>query len=111
REMEYVQAAKALGLWGWSIVLRHIIPECLPSMMVQATLQIGTAILVAAGLGFLGLGVQPPTPEWGSMLGEARNYIFRSPQLSAYPGVAIFLVVMGFNVLGDGLRDVLDPQL
>ena len=111
RELEYVEAAKALGLSSWAIVLRHIIPECLPSTVVQATLQIGTAILVAAGLGFLGLGVQPPTPEWGSMLGDARNYIFRSPQLSTYPGMAIFLVVMGFNVLGDGLRDVLDPQL
>jgi peptide/nickel transport system permease protein len=78
---------------------------------VQATLNLGSAILVAAGLGFLGLGVQPPTAEWGAMLGEGRQYIFSAPSLTTFPGLAIFCAVLGFNLLGDGLRDVLDPRL
>jgi peptide/nickel transport system permease protein len=111
RELEYTRAAIAIGQTRPRIVLRHVIPNSLAPVIVQASLQVGTAILVAAGLGFLGLGVQPPTPEWGSMLGDSRNYIFRSPALSTYPGLAIFMVVIGFNLLGDGLRDVLDPRL
>jgi peptide/nickel transport system permease protein len=111
RELPYVEAARALGQERFAIVLRHVIPNSLAPIIVNASLQVGTAILVAAGLGFLGLGVQPPTPEWGSMLGEARNYIFREPMLSALPGVTIFLVVVGFNLLGDGLRDILDPRI
>jgi ABC-type dipeptide/oligopeptide/nickel transport system permease subunit len=111
RELEYVRAATAIGQTKPRIVLRHVVPNSLAPVIVQASLQVGTAILVAAGLGFLGLGVQPPTPEWGAMLGDSRNYIFRSPALSTYPGIAIFVVVIGFNLLGDGLRDVLDPRL
>ena len=111
RELEYTRAAVAIGQTKPRIVLRHVIPNSLAPVIVQASLQVGTAILVAAGLGFLGLGVQPPTPEWGSMLGDSRNYIFRTPALSTYPGLAIFIVVIGFNLLGDGLRDVLDPRL
>jgi len=80
-------------------------------VIVQATLSLGFAILVAAGLGFLGLGVQPPTPEWGTMLGEGRQYIFRAPGLTTYPGLVIFLSVLGFNLFGDGLRDALDPRM
>ena len=80
-------------------------------VIVQATLNLGTAILLAAGLGFLGLGVRPPTPEWGTMLGEGRNYIFSAWHVATFPGVAIFLAVLGFNLLGDGLRDALDPRL
>jgi peptide/nickel transport system permease protein len=110
RELPYVEAARALGKPSWRIVAEHVIPNSMGPIIVQASLQIGLAVLTAAGLGFLGLGVPPPTPEWGSMLGEARNYIFREPLLSTYPGVAIFLVVVGFNLLGDGLRSVLDPR-
>jgi len=111
RELEYTRAAIAIGQTKPRIVLRHVIPNSLAPVIVQASLQVGNAILVAAGLGFLGLGVQPPTPEWGSMLGDSRNYIFRFPALSTFPGLAIFVVVIGFNLLGDGLRDVLDPRL
>jgi ABC-type dipeptide/oligopeptide/nickel transport system permease subunit len=111
RELEYTRAAIAIGQTRARIVLRHVIPNSIAPIIVQASLQVGSAVLVAAGLGFLGLGVQPPTPEWGSMLGDSRNYIFRSPALSTFPGLAIFVVVIGFNLLGDGLRDVLDPRL
>lgn len=111
REVAYVEASRALGSADRRVLLRHVLPNALAPVIVQATLSMGTAILTAAGLGFLGLGVQPPTPEWGAMLGEGRNYIFSSPNLSTFPGLAIFLAVMGFNLLGDGLRDALDPQL
>lgn len=110
RELPYVEAARALGVPSWQILLRHVIPNSLAPVIVQATLQLGTAILVAAGLGFLGLGVQPPTPEWGTMLSEARNYIFTDAMLATLPGLAIFLAVLAFNLLGDGLRDALDPR-
>ncbi len=111
RELAYVEAARALGMARWRIILRHVIPNALAPAIVQATLQLGAAILVAAGLGFLGLGVQEPTPEWGAMLGEARNYIFTDANLATFPGLAIFLAVLAFNLLGDGLRDALDPRL
>ena len=111
RELPYVEAARALGVPNWRILLRHVIPNSLAPVIVQATLQLGFAILVAAGLGFLGLGVQPPTPEWGSMLGLARNYIFSDQSLVTFPGLAIFGAVLAFNLLGDGLRDALDPRL
>ncbi len=110
RELPYVEAARALGVPNRLILLRHVIPNSLAPVIVQATLQLGFAILVAAGLGFLGLGVQPPTPEWGSMLGLARNYIFSDQALVTYPGLAIFAAVLAFNLLGDGLRDALDPR-
>jgi ABC-type dipeptide/oligopeptide/nickel transport system permease subunit len=83
----------------------------LAPVIVQATLSLGSAILLAAGLGFLGLGVQPPTPEWGTMLGEGRNYIFSNPNMATFPGIAVFLAVLAFNLVGDGLRDALDPRL
>lgn len=111
REVAYVEASRALGSADRRVLLRHVLPNAVAPVIVQATLSMGTAILTAAGLGFLGLGVQPPTPEWGAMLGEGRNYIFSSPNLTTFPGLAIFLAVMGFNLLGDGLRDALDPQL
>ncbi len=111
REQVYVEAAYALGQKGRSIIFRHVLPNAIAPVIVQATLSLGFAILVAAGLGFLGLGVQPPTAEWGTMLGEGRQYIFRAPSLTTFPGLAIFLAVLGFNLVGDGLRDALDPRM
>ncbi len=111
REQVYVEAAHALGRRRPGILFRHVLPNALAPVIVQARRSRGVAILVAAGLGFLGLGVQPPTAEWGTMLGEGRQYIFRSPALTTYPGLAIFLAVLGFNLFGDGLRDALDPRM
>jgi len=111
RELPYVEAARALGVPTHLILLRHVIPNSLAPVIVQATLQLGAAILVAAGLGFLGLGVQAPTPEWGSMLGFGRTFIFSDANLVTFPGLAIFGAVLAFNLLGDGLRDALDPRL
>jgi ABC-type dipeptide/oligopeptide/nickel transport system permease subunit len=111
REQVYVEAAHALGQKQRVIIFRHVLPNAMAPVIVQATLSLGFAILVAAGLGFLGLGVQPPTPEWGTMLGEGRQYIFRAPSLTTFPGLAIFLAVLGFNLFGDGLRDALDPRM
>jgi peptide/nickel transport system permease protein len=111
REQEYVQAARALGSPNSRIMLRHILPNVTPPVLVQTTLQLATAILTASGLSFLGLGTQPPTPEWGAMLSAGRSYITSNPQLAAIPGLAILLVALGFNFMGDGLRDALDPRL
>jgi len=111
REQPYVEAAHAIGQRRSGIIFRHVLPNATAPVIVQATLSLGFAILVAAGLGFLGLGVQPPTPEWGTMLGEGRQYMFRAPALTTYPGLAIFLAVLGFNLFGDGLRDALDPRM
>jgi len=111
REQVYVEAAHALGQKQRVIIFRHVLPNAMAPVIVQATLSLGFAILVAAGLGFLGLGVQPPTPEWGTMLGEGRQYIFRAPSLTTFPGLAIFLAVLGFNLFGDGLRDACDPRM
>ncbi|MFQ5830149.1 MAG: ABC transporter permease [Candidatus Methylomirabilia bacterium] len=111
REQVYVEAAHALGQRRRVIIFRHVLPNAMAPVIVQATLSLGFAILVAAGLGFLGLGVQPPTAEWGTMLGEGRQYIFRAPALTTFPGLAIFLAVLGFNLFGDGLRDALDPRM
>ncbi|MHA1375084.1 MAG: ABC transporter permease [Promethearchaeota archaeon] len=110
KEMKYVIAGRSLGLSDSRIILRHIMPNCLGPIIVQSTFQIANCILLAAGLGFLGMGTQPPTPEWGTMLGKGRLYMRIYPQLTIYPGLAIFLVVLGFNLLGDGLRDALDPR-
>ena len=110
REEVYVEAAKAVGTRDVAILLRHILPNVMVPITVQTSLGMGTAILFAAGLGFLGIGVQPPTPEWGAMLGSARVYIFHAPHASTFPGIAIFLAVLSFNLLGDGLRDALDPR-
>lgn len=111
REEVYVQAGQAFGASGLTILRRHVLRNSLTPIVVFATLNIGLTILVAAGLGFLGLGVQPPLPEWGTMLGEGREYIFHAAYTSTFPGLAIFLVVLGFNLAGDGLRDALDPSL
>lgn len=111
REQTYVEAARAIGMRDGRIILRHVLVNAMAPVIVQATLNLGTTILVAAGLGFLGLGVQPPTPEWGAMLGEGRQYIFSASYMATFPGLAIFFAVMGFNLLGDGLRDALDPRL
>jgi peptide/nickel transport system permease protein len=106
----YVEAARAVGARPGRLMTRHVLPNCLAPVIVQSTLQLGTAILTAAGLGFLGLGVTPPTPEWGTMLGEGQTYLFSSWYIATFPGLAIFLAVMAFNLLGDGLRDALDPR-
>ncbi len=111
REREFVEAARALGAGHGAIIRRHILPNCLAPIIVICTLEMGSAILWAAGLGFLGLGAQPPTPEWGTMLGRSRVYIRAAPHVTTFPGVAIMLAVLGFNLFGDGLRDALDPRL
>jgi peptide/nickel transport system permease protein len=110
REEVYIEAAKAVGTRDIVILLRHILPNVMVPITVQTSLGMGTAILFAAALGFLGVGVQPPTPEWGAMLGSGRAYLFHSPHVATFPGIAIFLAVLGFNLLGDGLRDALDPR-
>jgi len=110
REEVYVEAARAVGTRDSVILLRHILPNVMVPITVQTSLSMGTAILFAAGLGFLGIGVQPPTPEWGAMLGSARSYLFHAPHVATFPGIAIFLAVLSFNLLGDGLRDALDPR-
>ncbi len=110
REQAYVEAARAMGRRDLEIIYKHILANTLVPIIVQSTLGMGTAILFAAGLGFLGLGIQPPTPEWGAMLGSGRSYIYSNPHVATFPGLAIFFVVLGFNLLGDGLRDALDPR-
>ena len=111
REMDYVSATRALGGSNFDILFRRILPNALTPLIVQGTLGIATAILDAAALSFLGLGAQPPNPEWGSMLGSERNQVFTAPHLVFFPGFAIMLTVLAFNLLGDGLRDALDPRL
>ncbi len=110
RELEYVQAARALGAGAPRIVLRHVLPTAIPAVIVQATLGMAAAIIAEASLSFLGLGVQPPTPSWGTMLDAGRAHLFDAPHLTIFPGTAIALLVLGFNFLGDGLRDRLDPK-
>ena len=111
REQVYVEAARAVGTQDRIILFRHILPNVMVPIIVNATLFLGMAIIFAAGLGFLGVGVQPPAPEWGTMLGAGRSLLFAAPHVATFPGIAIFLVVLGFNLLGDGLRDALDPRL
>ena len=111
KESDYVAASQALGANPRHILLRRILPNAMTPLVVLATLGVATAILEAAGLSFLGLGAQPPTPEWGSMLAEERNQVFTSPHLVFFPGLAIMITVLGFNLMGDGLRDALDPTL
>ena len=110
KENDYVAAARVIGDSNFKIVFKHVLPNVLPSIIVRATLGISTAILDAAALGFLGLGVQPPAAEWGDMLGRGRNELFRAPWLMIFPGLAITLTVLAFNLLGDGVRDGLDPK-
>ncbi len=111
RRREFVEAALGLGARDRRVVMRHILPNSLPPVIVQTSLRMATVLLTASGLGFLGLGVQPPSPEWGAMLANARDYLFEAPHVTLAPGLAITLVVIGFNLLGDGLRDLLDPRL
>lgn len=111
RELPYVEAAKALGMGRVRLIAKHVVPNSFDSVLVQIPLELSSAILTAAGLGFLGFGVQPPTPEWGAMLGEAREYIFKGMGPVAFPGICIFAVVLGANLLGDGVRDSRDPRL
>jgi peptide/nickel transport system permease protein len=110
RELEFVQAARALGASTPRVLIRHVIPTTLPAVSVQATLGMGGAILAEASLSFLGLGVQPPTPSWGTMLNYGRIHLLDAPHLTIFPGLAIAILVLGFNFLGDGLRDALDPK-
>jgi peptide/nickel transport system permease protein len=111
REENYVEAARAIGAGTSRVLARHIFPGVLSPMTIQISLDMGGIILTAAGLGFIGFGAQPPTPEWGVMISEGRNYITQQWWVSTFPGIAISLVVLGFNMLGDGIRDVLDPRL
>ncbi|MDP1715482.1 MAG: ABC transporter permease [Anaerolineales bacterium] len=111
REMDFVSATRSLGGNTYEILFKCILPNALTPLIVQGTLGIASAILDAAALSFLGLGAQPPTPEWGSMLGAERNQVFTAPHLVFYPGLAIMLTVLSFNLIGDGLRDALDPRL
>jgi peptide/nickel transport system permease protein len=110
RSSDYISAARLQGASSARIILRHVIPMCLPSLIVRITLSMGGVVLTAAGLGFLGLGAQPPLPEWGAMLSTGRRFMLDNWWLAAVPGTAILLVSLGFNLLGDGLRDVLDPR-
>jgi peptide/nickel transport system permease protein len=107
---DYVEAARAVGNPPWRIALRHILPNIAAPVIVQATLAIAAAVIAEASLSFLGLGQQPPAPSWGSMLNSAKNYIDNAPWMAIWPGLAIFLLVLSFNLLGDGLRDALDPR-
>ena len=110
REFEYVQAARALGAGPARIVARHVLPTAFPAVIVQATLGMAGAIIAEASLSFLGLGVQPPTPSWGTMLDAGRSHLFDAPHLTIFPGLAIATLVLGFNFLGDGLHDRIDPK-
>ena len=110
REMEYVSAARAIGASNWRIMTRGVLPNLMSTLIVQLSLAMSWAILVEAGLSFLGLGIQPPTPAWGSMLGEGRAHIATSWWMTTFPGLAIFLTVLAFNFIGDGLREALDPR-
>jgi peptide/nickel transport system permease protein len=111
RSREYVTAARALGKSEWRITVEHVLPNIAAILIVQATIQFALAILAEAALSYLGLGTQPPTPSWGRMLNEAQLQLFQAPQLAVYPGLAIALTVLGLNLMGDGLRDILDPRL
>lgn len=110
RRSDFVSAAWLSGASPWRIIWRHIVPLCLPSLLVRVTLDMAGVILIAAGLGFLGLGAQPPTPEWGAMLSNGRDFLLDAWWVATLPGAAIFVTSLGFNLLGDGLRDALDPR-
>ena len=110
REREFVAAARYMGVSNTRIIIRHILPNIVAPLIVQATLAIAAAVIAEASLSFLGLGQQPPAPSWGSMLNTAKNYIDNAPWMAIWPGLSIFLLVLSFNLLGDGLRDALDPR-
>ena len=107
----YVQAARSIGVRPLALMLRHILPGAMPGVIVYASLRLGTSILTAAALSFIGLGARPPSPEWGAMLAEGRSYLGVADHLTLFPGLAIFITVLAFNLLGDGLRDALDQKL
>ncbi len=111
KEREFVEASRAAGGSDLRLMARHVLPNCLSPLLVQATLSVGTAILTASGLSFLGLGVQPPDPEWGAMLSQARGFLRSNPLVAVAPGIAITLVVLSFSIAGDALRDALDPRM
>jgi glutathione transport system permease protein len=111
KHLTYVEAARSVGASDWTIVLRHIFPGTIAAVVVYFSLRIGTSIITAASLSFIGMGAQPPTPEWGAMLNEARADMMTSPHVALFPSLAIFLTVLAFNLLGDGLRDALDPKI
>jgi peptide/nickel transport system permease protein len=110
REKEYIEAVRALGAARWVVALKHLLPNVLSSFVVQGTVAFSQAILIEASLSYLGLSAQPPTPSWGNMLNEGRTYLETAPWISVFPGVAIMIAVLGFNLIGDGLRDILDPN-
>ncbi|GAB3626548.1 glutathione ABC transporter permease GsiD [Pandoraea terrae] len=111
KHLTYIEAARSIGASDWTIIMRHILPGTVSSIIVYFSMRIGTSIITAASLSFLGLGAQPPTPEWGAMLNEARADMVNAPHIALFPSLAIFLTVLAFNLLGDGLRDALDPKL
>ncbi len=111
KKLEYIDAIRALGASDLRIIILHILPNIVSPIIVQATIRIAIAILIASGLSFLGLGAQPPTPEWGAMLSQGRSYMFDHPHVALFPGLAIVLVVLAFNLFGDGLRDAFDPKM
>lgn len=106
----FVESARSIGVRDWVIIVRHILPNCISPLLVQITIDLGTVILAMGGLAFIGLGTQPPAPDWGLMVSEGRTFILKQWWLSTYPGLAIFIIVMAFNLLGDTLRDILDPR-
>lgn len=110
REHDFIEAVRALGASHARILLRHVLPVCLPTTIVRVSLDMGGIILTAAGLGFIGFGAQPPTPEWGIMVSDGRSFLHEQWWVSTFPGIAILIVVLGFNLLGDGIRDILDPR-
>jgi glutathione transport system permease protein len=111
KHMTYVEAVRSVGASDWTIIVRHILPGTISSIVVYFTMRLGTSIITAASLSFLGMGAQPPTPEWGAMLNEARADMVNAPHVALFPSLAIFLTVLAFNLLGDGLRDALDPKI
>lgn len=111
KQMTYVEAVRSIGASDWTIVMRHILPGSISAIVVYFTMRLGTSIITAASLSFLGMGAQPPTPEWGAMLNEARADMVNAPHVALFPSLAIFLTVLAFNLLGDGLRDALDPKI
>ncbi|MFO1442371.1 ABC transporter permease [Bacillus sp. Bva_UNVM-123] len=110
KKLEYIDAIKAMGSSDFRIIFKHVLPNILSPIIVQATLYIASAIITASALSFLGMGTKPPTPEWGTMLAQGRSYLKQAPHVTLFPGLAILLVVVGFNLFGDGLRDALDPK-
>ncbi len=111
KDQEFVEAAKCIGANNFEIILSHIIPNCMAPIIVQVSLKVASAILSTSGLSFLGLGVKAPTPEWGAMLSGGRAYLRNAPHLTIFPGIAIIITILSLNLLGDGLRDALDPKL